>query len=105
MLNNTPKSRFAGILLVLGILLIAANLRATFTGIAPVLEQIINHFGLSASQAGFLTTLPLIAFAVVSPMAATLAKQQGLERTLFVALLFIFAGVAARVINLSLIHI
>ncbi|MDN3381774.1 MFS transporter [Pseudoalteromonas sp. APC 3358] len=101
MLNNTPKSRFAGILLVLGILLIAANLRATFTGIAPVLEQIINHFGLSASQAGFLTTLPLIAFAVVSPMAATLAKKQGLERTLFVALLFILAGVAARVINTS----
>lgn len=101
MLNNTPKSRFAGILLVLGILLIAANLRATFTGIAPVLEQIINHFGLSASQAGFLTTLPLIAFAVVSPMAATLAKKQGLERTLFVALLFILAGVAARVINIS----
>ncbi|MBB1324559.1 MULTISPECIES: MFS transporter [unclassified Pseudoalteromonas] len=101
MLNNTPKSRFAGILLVLGILLIAANLRATFTGIAPVLEQIINHFGLSASQAGFLTTLPLIAFAVASPMAATLAKKQGLERTLFVALLFILAGVAARVINTS----
>ncbi|KAA1152644.1 MFS transporter [Pseudoalteromonas sp. FUC4] len=101
MLNNKPKSRFAGILLVLGILLIAANLRATFTGIAPVLEQIINHFGLSASQAGFLTTLPLIAFAVVSPMAATLAKKQGLERTLFVALLFILAGVAARVINTS----
>lgn len=101
MLNNTPKSRFAGILLVLGILLIAANLRATFTGIAPVLEQIINHFGLSASLAGFLTTLPLIAFAVVSPMAATLAKKQGLERTLFVALLFILAGVAARVINTS----
>jgi CP family cyanate transporter-like MFS transporter len=101
LLNNTPKSRFAGILLVLGILLIAANLRATFTGIAPVLEQIINHFGLSASQAGFLTTLPLIAFAVASPMAATLAKKQGLERTLFVALLFILAGVAARVINTS----
>ena len=101
MLNNTPKSRFTGILLVLGILLIAANLRATFTGIAPVLEQIINHFGLSASQAGFLTTLPLIAFAVASPMAATLAKKQGLERTLFVALLFILAGVAARVINTS----
>tara|TARA_R100001244_G_scaffold1671_3_gene2835 strand:+ start:16130 stop:17326 length:1197 start_codon:yes stop_codon:yes gene_type:complete len=101
LLNNTPKSRFAGILLVLGILLIAANLRATFTGIAPVLEQIINHFGLSASQAGFLTTLPLIAFAVVSPMAATLAKKQGLERTLFLALLFILAGVAARVINTS----
>lgn len=101
LLNNTLKSRFAGILLVLGILLIAANLRATFTGIAPVLEQIISHFGLTASQAGFLTTLPLIAFALVSPMAAILAKKQGLERTLFVALLFILTGVLARVIDTS----
>lgn len=86
---------------MLGILLIAANLRATFTGIAPVLEQIISHFGLTASQAGFLTTLPLIAFALVSPMAAILAKKQGLERTLFVALLFILTGVLARVIDTS----
>tara|TARA_R110001606_G_scaffold395664_2_gene568517 strand:- start:136444 stop:137652 length:1209 start_codon:yes stop_codon:yes gene_type:complete len=98
-LRNNPKSRFSGILLVIGILLIAANLRAPFTGIAPVLEQIISQFGLSASQAGFLTTLPLIAFAVISPMAATLAKKQGLEHSLFFALILILLGISARIIN------
>ena len=100
-LHNKPKSRFSGILLVLGILLIAANLRAPFTGIAPVLEQIISHFGLTGSQAGFLTTLPLIAFAVISPMAAVFARKQGLEHALFTALILIFLGIAARFIDSS----
>ncbi|ABI73679.1 MFS transporter [Shewanella sp. 11B5] len=99
--NTKPQSRFSGALLVIGILLIAANLRAPFTGIAPVLDQIINHFGLSGSQAGFITTLPLIAFAIVSPMAATFARKQGLEHTLFAALILILLGIGTRFIDSS----
>ncbi|UJF22553.1 MFS transporter [Shewanella sp. OMA3-2] len=98
-LDHIPHSRLSGILLVVGILLIAANLRAPFTGIAPVLAQIIDHFGFSGSQAGFLTTLPLIAFAVISPMAATLARKQGLEHALFIALILIMVGIASRFVN------
>lgn len=100
--SNTGTSRFSSVLLVMGILLIAANLRAPFTGVAPVLDQIIAHFGLSASQAGFITTLPLIAFAIISPMAASLAKRQGLERTLFFAVFLILMGIAGRVFNSSI---
>ncbi|QHS15209.1 MULTISPECIES: MFS transporter [unclassified Shewanella] len=99
--NTKPQSRFSGALLVIGILLIAANLRAPFTGIAPVLEQIISHFGLSGSQAGFLTTLPLIAFAIVSPMAAFFARKQGLEHALFAALILILLGIGARFVDSS----
>ncbi len=100
-LSNKPQSRFSGILLVAGILLIAANLRAPFTSIAPVLDQVISHFALTVSQAGFLTTLPLIAFAVISPMAVTLAKKQGLEHALFIALALIMLGITARLVNSS----
>jgi len=100
--SNTGTSRFSSVLLVIGILLIAANLRAPFTGVAPVLDQIIAHFGLTASQAGFITTLPLIAFAIISPMAASLAKRQGLERTLFFAVFLILMGIAGRVFNSSI---
>lgn len=100
--SNAGMSRFSSVLLVIGILLIAANLRAPFTGVAPVLEQIIAHFNLTASQAGFITTLPLIAFAIISPMAASLAKRQGLERTLFFAVFLILLGIAARVVNSSI---
>lgn len=100
--SNTGTSRFSSILLIIGILLIAANLRAPFTGVAPVLDQIIVHFSLTASQAGFITTLPLIAFAIISPMAASLARRQGLERTLFVAVLLILIGIAGRMFNSTL---
>eukprot|EP01031_Cornospumella_fuschlensis_P008135 gene8135-10037_t len=45
-------------LLILGILLIAANLRAPVTGVAPLLGLIQPEFGLSNAEAGILTTLP-----------------------------------------------
>ncbi len=100
-LYSTPIKRtlFSTAILILGIIFIAANLRAPVTGLAPVLEQIILTFNLSPSQAGMLTTLPLIAFALASPMAASLAKKQGLEISLFIALILIGLGLASRLID------
>ena len=96
---SSSQNLIRNFLLVLGIFLIAASLRAPITGIAPVLEQIIEQFKLNASQAGMLTTLPLIAFAIAAPMAASLAKKCGLEVSLFIALVLIGIGVVSRVID------
>ena len=82
--------------LLAGILLIAANLRAPITGLAPVLAMIQADFGLGTVQAGILTTLPLLAFALLSPVAPLLARRIGLERALFAALVLIAGGVALR---------
>lgn len=86
-------------ILVLGILFIAANLRAPITAIAPLLDKIIAAFNLSNTQAGMLTTLPLIAFAISSPMAATLARKIGIEGSLFIALLLIGGGINLRMVD------
>lgn len=59
-----------GALLIAGILMIATTLRVTFTGAAPLLDTIRLDYGLSTAQTGLLTTLPLLAFALVSPLAA-----------------------------------
>lgn len=83
-------------LLIWGIVLIAANLRAPITGIGPLLEAIRHSFSMSAAEAGLLTTLPLIAFAVVSPIAATLGRRFGIERTLFASLLLLTSGILLR---------
>lgn len=83
-------------LLLLGILMIATTLRVTFTGAAPLLDMVRDGFGLTTAQTGVLTTLPLLAFAVVSPLAAGIARRFGTERSLFGALLFICAGIALR---------
>lgn len=100
-LYSTPVKRtaFSSIILILGVFFIATNLRAPVTGIAPVLEGIIASFNLSPSQAGMLTTLPLLAFALASPLANLLAKKLGLEITLFIALILIGAGLASRLIT------
>ncbi|MCA1924411.1 MFS transporter, partial [Buttiauxella noackiae] len=83
-------------LLLLGILMIATTLRVTFTGAAPLLDMIRDTFGLSTAQTGILTTLPLLAFAIVSPLAAGIARRFGIERSLFAAMLIICGGIALR---------
>ena len=83
-------------LLLLGILTIATTLRVTFTGAAPLLDMVRDAFGLTTAQTGVLTTLPLLAFAVVSPMAAGIARRFGTERSLFGAMIVICAGIALR---------
>lgn len=83
-------------LLIAGILLIAASLRAPITALGPLLEPVRESFALNASQAGLLTTLPLLAFALVSPLAAPIAHRFGLERVLFASLALLVGGIAVR---------
>lgn len=91
----SPRGK-QGALLIAGILMIATTLRVTFTGAAPLLETIGSDYGLSTAQTGLLTTLPLLAFALVSPLAAGIARRFGMERSLFAAMLLICAGIALR---------
>jgi CP family cyanate transporter-like MFS transporter len=83
-------------LLLIGIMLIASTLRAPITGVAPMLGMIRETTAISAAQAGVLTTLPLLAFAAISPFAAILAREYGVERALFGALIFVAAGIGLR---------
>ncbi|WP_416425064.1 MFS transporter [Pseudomonas sp. App30] len=82
--------------LLIGILLIAANLRAPITSLGPVLEQVQQHFALSAAAAGLLNALPLLMFASASPLAPWLTRRLGLEQALFGALCLIAAGCLIR---------
>ena len=83
-------------LALVGVLLIAANLRASFTAVGPVLGLMRQDLGLSGAAAGLLTSLPLLAFAAFSPVAPSLARRLGLDRALRLALLLIALGIVAR---------
>ncbi|NWA74250.1 MFS transporter [Serratia proteamaculans] len=84
------------LLLIAGIMLVAANLRAALTSVGPLLEQIQQQLSLSATSAGLLNSLPLILFAVLSPVTPSLAKRMGIERTLGMALLMLIGGIVLR---------
>lgn len=84
------------VLLAVGILLIAANLRAPLTAVGPLLHTISQRLELSGAEAGLLSTLPLLAFAFVSPLAPRIARHVGLERTLLIAMVVLAVGIALR---------
>lgn len=80
----------------IGVLLIAVNLRVSFVSVGPVLANISGDLELSSAAAGFLTGLPLIAFAVFSPVAPGFANRLGLDRALWMSLLILAAGIVLR---------
>lgn len=82
--------------ILIGLLLVAANLRGPFTGVAPILATLENALQLSPTLAGLLTTLPLLAFSLISPLTATISRKVGLERTLCIAMALIVVGVLLR---------
>ncbi|MDN2484821.1 CynX/NimT family MFS transporter [Kosakonia sacchari] len=96
MTNRLPSRGKQSVLLIAGILMIATTLRVTFTGAAPLLDAIRAEYGLTTAQTGMLTTLPLLAFALISPLAAGVARCFGMERSLFAAMVLICLGIALR---------
>ena len=69
-----------GMIVHLGVVLIAVNLRVGFVTVGPLLEEISRDLGISAGQAGLLTGLPLAMFALFSPVAPAVAARTGLDR-------------------------
>jgi CP family cyanate transporter-like MFS transporter len=92
--SNTSKA--FSLLTVVGVLLISLNLRSPITGLGPLLDVIREQLHLSSMQAGMLTTLPLLAFAFFSPIAAILGRKRGLEQSLMLALVLILMGIIVR---------
>lgn len=91
--DATPRS---SVLFVLGILLVAANLRPALISVGPVLPALRADLGLGATLAGVLTALPLLAFAAVALITPALARRLGAERALVLALALLVVGTAAR---------
>ena len=88
--------KFKSLFLVLGILFISFNLRAPITAVGSVVKMIQEEYALGSAAAGFITTLPLIAFAIVSPFVSSLANKLGQSKTMFMGLILILAGEVIR---------
>lgn len=83
-------------LLLLGLVLVALNLRPALSSMAPVLGQVSEGLGLSASAAGLLTTLPVLCLGLFAPLAPVLARRFGSERVILGILLTLALGIFLR---------
>jgi CP family cyanate transporter-like MFS transporter len=79
-----------------GLVFFALNLRGPIVAVAPVLAEIRDDLGLSAATAGLLTSIPVLCFALATPLAAALIGRAGPERAVLVSLVGILVGTLLR---------
>lgn len=94
--RQSDGSRTRTILLIIGVVLLAFNLRACITGVGPLIGTIRAETGISNVLAGLLTTLPLIAFGLISPLAPRLGRRWGIEWMLLASAVGLTAGILLR---------
>lgn len=99
--NQTVKSKkfnftASTFTFVLAIIFLATTLRTPLTSVGPIISSIQDDLGISYVLGGFLTTIPLIAFAIVSPFAPNIARKLGMEITLFYSLILLTLGIVLR---------
>jgi len=83
-------------LLVISIIVITFNLRAPIFSVGSLITMIQEEYPLSSALCGFLTTLPLVAFAVFSPFVAVISKRIGMHRTMLLGLFLSLSGILIR---------
>jgi len=83
---------------LLSMMLVAANLRLPITIIPPLLSTIEKNLGIPKSLAGMITSIPLITFAILSPLIVKFAKKLGNELTIFIFFIILILGSFLRII-------
>ncbi|WP_339285061.1 MFS transporter [Oceanobacillus sp. FSL K6-3682] len=91
--QNSTKARW---LLLIGVILVGANLRVPITSVGALITFIREDLGISNASAGMITTLPLIAFALLSPFAPRIANKIGMEWTIALSLVLLITGMIVR---------
>jgi CP family cyanate transporter-like MFS transporter len=93
---SQPANRANRLLLVVGVVVLAFNLRPAAVSVGPVLHDISNGLGMTPTAAGVLTSLPVLAFAVFGALAPRIARTVGVHRTSFMALVSVVVGLTLR---------
>ncbi|MGR3208927.1 CynX/NimT family MFS transporter [Bacillus glycinifermentans] len=93
---DARRTRINRIFLITGIIFIAFNLRPAITSVGPLISSIRTDLDMTNGMAGFLTTLPLLSFAILSPVAPKLGQRLGNERTLWIGLVVLLIGILLR---------
>jgi MFS transporter, CP family, cyanate transporter len=93
--GGTGRGAASGALLIGGVCVLAVNMRAAITGLPPVFPE-LRAAGVPAAVEAGLAAVPVLCFAVFSPVAPVLARRIGEERVLGLGLVLLAAGLLLR---------
>ncbi|MFO1443179.1 MFS transporter [Bacillus sp. Bva_UNVM-123] len=81
---------------MIGIIFVAFTLRPAITAVGPLVGEIRADTGISNGAAGLLTTLPLLAFGLLSPFIPKISRQLGNEWSILLGLIILSLGLLIR---------
>lgn len=84
--------------LIIAIAAIAFNLRPPISSVGPLISEIRADTGLSNTLLGMLTTLPILAFGLLSVFTPLFTRRLGTEGTMTLALIILTSGTLLRVV-------
>lgn len=93
---NPAVRQTAAWMMIVGIIVIAFNLRAPLTSVGTLVGFIRDDLHISNTLAGMITTLPLLAFALFSPIVPKLGRKFGAEVIILISIIFLTIGVMLR---------
>lgn len=82
--------------IVLGLVVLAVNLRPAAVSVGPVLDEIRAGLGMGSTTAGLLTTLPVLCFAGFGYVAPWCGRVLGIHRVMLGSLLVTAIGLTIR---------
>lgn len=97
--DRTQVARAVPWLVLVAVILIGFNLRGPMVAIAPVIDVISNGLGLSSAEAGLLTSLPVLCFALVTPLASLVIGRVGPNVAVSLTLAGVVLGTIIRSIG------
>ena len=94
------------VIILLGIIFLGMILRTPITSVGAIIGPLKKLLEINNTVAGLITTIPLIAFAIFSPLVAKISNKIGLEKTIFLATIVASIGLLLRFyINTSIFFV
>ena len=94
------------VIILLGIIFLGMVLRTPITSVGAIIGPLKKLLEINNTVAGLITTIPLIAFAIFSPLVTKISNKIGLEKTIFLATIVASIGLLLRFyINTSIFFV
>lgn len=90
------RDRLAGVWILCALVALALNLRSPLTAIPPVVGEIRAALDIGPAVAGLLTTIPVLCFGLLAPLASLIIARIGIEPAIFTTLIGAAVGLVAR---------
>jgi CP family cyanate transporter-like MFS transporter len=84
------------VLLLVGVLLVALNMRGPLVAIAPVVDDLRRDLAVGAGTIGLLTSIPVLCFGLAAPVASLLIARTGVHRAVLVSMGGVLLGTLLR---------